>query len=116
MQPGSPPTRATRCRRSKRSRLRSSGGIGGRPGCGPPIGRSRTPPPMRLVRVRARGFADDKEDDMPLLRGRRDDGGTKYRMREKLFSIGDDYWIENEQDERAVKVGGKAMRGRAQLG
>jgi len=28
---------------------------------------------------------------MPLLRGRRDDGGTKYQMREKLFAIGDDY-------------------------
>jgi hypothetical protein len=33
----------------------------------------------------------------PLLRGRRDDGGTKYRMGEKLLSIGDDYWIENER-------------------
>ena len=47
---------------------------------------------------------------MLLLRGRRDDGGTKYRMREKLFSIGDDYWIENEEDERAFKVDGKALR------
>jgi uncharacterized protein YxjI len=55
------------------------------------------------------------EDEMPLLRGRRDDGGTKYRMREKLFSIGDDYWIENEQDERAFKVDGKALRVRDTL-
>ncbi len=47
---------------------------------------------------------------MPLLRGRRDDGGTKYRMREKLFAIGDDYWIENEEGERAFKVDGKALR------
>ena len=47
---------------------------------------------------------------MPLLRGRRDDGGTKYRMREKLFAIGDDYWIENEDGDRAFKVDGKAMR------
>ncbi len=47
---------------------------------------------------------------MPLLRGRRDDGGTKYRMREKLFSIGDDYWIENEDGEHAFKVDGKALR------
>src|SRR5499433_996449 len=47
---------------------------------------------------------------MPLLRGRRDDGGTKYRMREKLFSIGDDFWIENEAGERAYKVNGKALR------
>ena len=31
-------------------------------------------------------------------------------MREKLLSIGDDYWIENEQGERAYKVNGKALR------
>jgi uncharacterized protein YxjI len=47
---------------------------------------------------------------MPLFRGRRDDGGTKYRMREKLFAIGDDYWIENEDGERVFKVDGKALR------
>jgi uncharacterized protein YxjI len=46
---------------------------------------------------------------MPLFR-RRDEGGTKYRMREKLFAIGDDYWIENEEGERAFKVNGKALR------
>jgi uncharacterized protein YxjI len=47
---------------------------------------------------------------MPLLRGRRDDGGTKYRMREKVFAIGDDYWVEDEEGERVFKVDGKAMR------
>ena len=47
---------------------------------------------------------------MPLLRGRRDAGGTKYRMREKMFAIGDDFWIENEAGERAFKVNGKALR------
>jgi uncharacterized protein YxjI len=52
---------------------------------------------------------------MPLLRGRRDDGGTKYRMREKLFAIGDDFWIENDSGERAFKVDGKAMRIRKTL-
>jgi uncharacterized protein YxjI len=52
---------------------------------------------------------------VPLLRGRRDDGGTKYRMREKLFAIGDDYWIEDEEGERAFKVDGKAMRIRKTL-
>ena len=52
---------------------------------------------------------------MPLLRGRREDGGTKYRMREKLFAIGDDYWIENEEGERTFKVDGKAMRIRKTL-
>lgn len=47
---------------------------------------------------------------MPRLRGRRDDEGTKYRMREKLFAIGDDFWIEDESGERAYKVDGKALR------
>ena len=31
-------------------------------------------------------------------------------MREKLLSIGDDYWIENDEGERAFKVNGKALR------
>jgi uncharacterized protein YxjI len=31
-------------------------------------------------------------------------------MREKLFAIGDDYWIENDQGERVFKVNGKALR------
>ncbi len=31
-------------------------------------------------------------------------------MREKLFSIGDDFWIETEDGQRAFKVDGKAMR------
>ncbi len=53
---------------------------------------------------------------MGLLRGRdRDDGGTKYRMREKVFAIGDDFWIENDAGERAFKVDGKALRVRDTL-
>ena len=31
-------------------------------------------------------------------------------MREKLFSIGDDFWIENQAGEHAFKVDGKALR------
>ena len=31
-------------------------------------------------------------------------------MREKLLSIGDDYWIENGEGERAYRVDGKALR------
>jgi uncharacterized protein YxjI len=47
---------------------------------------------------------------MPLLRRHEDLGGTRYRMREKLFAIGDDYWIETEDGRRAYKVNGKALR------
>jgi uncharacterized protein YxjI len=34
-------------------------------------------------------------------------------MREKLFAIGDDFWIENDAGERAFKVDGKALRVRS---
>ena len=45
-------------------------------------------------------------------RVRRDAGAGvhRYQMREKLLSIGDDYWIENESGERAYRVNGKAVR------
>jgi uncharacterized protein YxjI len=52
---------------------------------------------------------------MAFRRARRDSGGTKYRMREKLFAIGDDYWIENDAGERVFKVNGKALRLRKTL-
>ena len=35
---------------------------------------------------------------------------NRYQMREKLMSIGDDYWIEDESGRRAYKVDGKAVR------
>ncbi len=47
---------------------------------------------------------------MGRLRDRGRDGGTKYQMREKVFAIGDDFWIENDDGERAFKVDGKALR------
>jgi uncharacterized protein YxjI len=33
-----------------------------------------------------------------------------YQMRQKLVSIGNDYWIEDDAGERAFRVDGKAMR------
>jgi uncharacterized protein YxjI len=51
---------------------------------------------------------------MGLLRNRRgDEGGgatSRYQMREKLLSIGDDYWIEDDDGNRAFHVDGKAIR------
>jgi uncharacterized protein YxjI len=40
---------------------------------------------------------------------------TRYQMRERLVSIGDDFWIENDRGERAFKVDGKALRVRQTL-
>jgi uncharacterized protein YxjI len=34
----------------------------------------------------------------------------KFLMRERMFSIGDDYWIEDENGDRAFLVDGKALR------
>ncbi|GAA1638693.1 LURP-one-related/scramblase family protein [Georgenia ruanii] len=59
-----------------------------------------------------------------MLRGRRaerreerTDGDQRvhYRMRQRLVSIGDDYWIETDRGERAYKVDGKALRLRKTL-
>jgi uncharacterized protein YxjI len=48
---------------------------------------------------------------MGFLRHRGDEQvGERFLMREKLLAIGDDFWIENEQGERAYKVNGKAFR------
>lgn len=40
---------------------------------------------------------------------------TRYQMRQKMVSIGDDFWIENEQGKRVFKVDGKAIRVRDTL-
>lgn len=50
---------------------------------------------------------------MGFLRRNDEVGGTRYQMREKLFSVGDDFWIETESGERAFKVNGKALRVRS---
>ena len=52
---------------------------------------------------------------MRRLRDRGGLDGTRYAMREKLLSVGDDSWIETEGGERAFKVNGKALRVRDTL-
>jgi uncharacterized protein YxjI len=49
---------------------------------------------------------------MALFRHREEqrEDAVRYKMQEKIFSIGDDYWIENERGERVFKVDGKALR------
>ena len=46
---------------------------------------------------------------MGLLR-HRDDGQRKFRMREKAFAIGDDFWVEDDEGNKVFKVDGKALR------
>lgn len=40
---------------------------------------------------------------------------TRYTIRQKLMSIGDDFWIENQDGQRVFKVDGKALRLRKTL-
>lgn len=42
-------------------------------------------------------------------------GGSRYQMREKLVSIGDDFWITDESGAKLFKVDGKALRVRKTL-
>jgi len=57
-------------------------------------------------------FRDRRQEQREERRG---GGADHYRMRQKLVSIGDDYWIENDQGERVYKVDGKALRLRQTL-
>ena len=49
---------------------------------------------------------------MGLLRHRHDEKavGSRFQMRQRMLSIGDDYWIETEDGARAYHVDGKALR------
>ncbi|MDL1912202.1 hypothetical protein FBQ81_16165 [Chloroflexi bacterium CFX6] len=40
---------------------------------------------------------------------------TRYKIRQKLISIGDDFWIENEKGQKVFKVDGKVLRIRKTL-
>ena len=40
---------------------------------------------------------------------------NRYKIRQKLISIGDDFWIENARGQKVYKVDGKALRIRKTL-
>jgi len=59
----------------------------------------------------------NRREERQESRGGPTSGGDKthYQMREKLASIGDDFWIENNRGEKVYKVDGKALRVRQTL-
>jgi uncharacterized protein YxjI len=59
------------------------------------------------------GFRERRQERREERRG--GGGAVHYRMRQRLVSIGDDYWIEGEDGRRAYKVNGKALRIRQTL-
>src|SRR5512139_210589 len=66
-----------------------------------------------MMRGRREERREERRDDRQL--GRPGGGGNRYRMRQKMISIGDDFWIEDERGERVFKVDGKALRVRQTL-
>ena len=55
---------------------------------------------------------DRREERREERREARGGGGevTRYQMRQRMISIGDDYVIENDRGERVFKLDGKALR------
>jgi uncharacterized protein YxjI len=53
----------------------------------------------------------DRRED----RGPGGGGDIHYQMREKMVSIGDDFWIEDSRGQKVYKVDGKALRVRDTL-
>ena len=41
--------------------------------------------------------------------------GTRFMMRQRMFSIGQDFWIENDRGQKVFKIDGKAIRVRGTL-
>src|SRR5215203_779163 len=63
---------------------------------------ARTRRPAAMFRRKDRGGGDGP-------------GPNTYQMKQRMFSIGDDFWIENGAGQRAFKVDGKALRIRKTL-
>jgi len=58
------------------------------------------------------GRRQDRREERQQERATFGHGGnaTRYQMRQRLVSIGDDYNIENDRGERAFHIDGKALR------
>ena len=66
-----------------------------------------------MMRGRREERRDERQDDRQM--GRPGSGNRHYQMRQKMVSIGDDFWIENESGQKVFKIDGKAVRIRQTL-
>ena len=62
-----------------------------------------------------RGRREERREDRGPGPGPAAGGPQHYKMRQKILSIGDDFWIENEHGEKLFKIDGKALRVRSTL-
>ena len=65
------------------------------------------------LRDRREARQNDRQDERETF-GRRG-SANRFQLRQKMISIGDDYWIENENGDRVYHVDGKALRVRSTL-
>jgi uncharacterized protein YxjI len=63
--------------------------------------------------MRGRERREERREERQKFGARGD--AVRYQMREKMLSIGDDFWIADESGRRAFKVNGKALRVRQTL-
>ena len=68
-----------------------------------------------LGRGRREERREERQEDRGGPLGRAGGGANRYQMTQRMFSIGDDFWIENERGEKVFKVDGKALRVRQTL-
>lgn len=68
-----------------------------------------------MMRGRREERRDDRQEDRGPGPGPVGGGPEHYRMAQRLASIGDDYWIENERGVKVFKIDGKALRVRQTL-
>src|SRR4051794_32692773 len=80
-------------------------------------GDSRTVRDVEMSATRARRDASEEGVMLRNRVGGGRGGGTEtvFQMRQKMFAIGDDFWIETNDGRRAFKVDGKALRIRKTL-
>ena len=50
------------------------------------------------------------QQEQPADKGNNQSDKKRYKLRQKMFSIGNDFWIEDDQGVQVFKVDGKAMR------
>ena len=67
------------------------------------------------VAVESAAFPDATEPSDDTMMNEPREGAERYKMRQKLVSFGDDFWIENDRGERVFKVNGKILRIRKTL-
>jgi len=57
----------------------------------------------------------ERREERREERGGQQSAMVHYQMRQKMISIGDDFWIENDRGQKVYKVDGKALRVRQTL-